>query len=149
MGTSRKHPLAHPRRVGNYGGISRMAKRCEMIHAPTIAETAEFIRLNPLPAYLAHLEADMLKIPLKLLTDLIIGGAQMEVTADQLATGLKAAAAFYSLENHHCGACFAWTDNEHAFAAIVDGDFRFGACCNRCRCRIDNGTATRTMHQNM
>jgi hypothetical protein len=111
--------------------------------------TAEFIKLNPLPAHLSHLKAEMLKLPFHMLIELIVGGSEVQATDAQICAGIKAAAAFYTHTSHRCGSCFGWTDNEHTFVAILDGEYHFSACCEKCKKKIRNGTATQAMKKNM
>jgi hypothetical protein len=117
-----------------------------MIQAPT---TAEFLAINPLPSHLKHIEPSVRKLPFGLLMELVVGGACMGASDEQIADGLKAAADFASQSEYRCGACLGWTDFDHAFCILDDDIYRFGACCERCRQKISNGQATKAMGANM
>lgn len=109
----------------------------------------EFLKINPLPPQLKHMDAAIRKLPFGLLIELIIGGAATGATDEQICAGLLAAATAFATSDHRCSACFGWTDTEHVFSVVVDGVYRFGSCCERCRGKIIRGAGTPTMRRNI
>lgn len=109
----------------------------------------EFLRRNPLPKRLRHLEPSIRKLSVDIFLRVVINGVAIGCTSDEIDEGVRLAAEFAEQKEHRCAACLRWSDEYHALATAGAGGYRFFAVCVRCQERIEQGTATRQMQRNL
>jgi hypothetical protein len=111
---------------------------------------AEFLRINPLPRKLRHLEPALRKLPhVKMVFDVIIGCLVYDMGADDFTNIINAVGVMYSQSVQRCAGCFQWKSDFHA--VIVGKVERFQAVpvCDTCARRFEAGTESSQMQRNL
>lgn len=115
-----------------------------------ILTVAEFLRINPLPPTLAHLEPIVRTLPsVHFLIETITNCAIAGLDNAGIAAALTTAAAYHAAKSHRCVACLNWTDKALAVALVNEGVFSILAICQKCEKAIHEGRATRSMRLNL
>lgn len=114
---------------------------------PTVAE---FIRDNPLPAQIRHLEPSLRKLPsVGLLLQVMLGCLEYDMSGADFDHIINTVGEMYTQKSQRCAACFQWT---HEFHAIVVGKverFNVVPMCDSCVNRFESGRQSSMMERNL
>ena len=111
---------------------------------------AEFLRINPLPRKLRHLEPSLRKLPnVKMVFDVIIGCLVYDMGADDFTNIINAVGTMYSQSAQRCAGCFHWTPQFHAVIVGKVERYRAVPLCDACARRFEAGTETPQMQRNL
>jgi hypothetical protein len=128
---------------------SHTVKRGELQSAHPVT-VAEFLRINPLPRQLRHLEKSLRKLPsVKMVFDVIIGCLVYDMGADDFTNIINAVGAMYSQSAQRCAGCFHWTPQFHAVIVGKVERYRAVPLCDACARRFEAGTETPQMQRNL
>lgn len=109
----------------------------------------EFLRFNPLPPALAHLEAIIRGLPdLEFLIGTVAICEHAGFNDDQIADALRQVAAAVEQPAQRCACCLAWRQNSEALAHIRCGVFSVLAICPVCVRLIESNRMTPAMERN-
>ena len=114
---------------------------------PTVAE---FLKCNPLPRKLRHLEPALRKMPnVEMVFGTIIGCLAYDMSEADFTKIINTVGAMYAQRTQRCAGCFCWKDDFHA--VIVGKPERFQAVpvCDACARRFEAGTETPQMQRNL
>lgn len=116
----------------------------------TFPTVDEFLRTNPLPRKLRHLEPSLRKLPsVGMVFDVIVGCLACDMSESDFTAIIHAVGAMYSQQTQRCAGCFCWKSDFHA--VIVGKAERFQAVpvCDACARRFEAGTETPQMQRNL
>jgi len=109
----------------------------------------EFLRFNPLPPALAHLESTIRGLPdLEFLIGTVAICEHAGFDDDQIADALRQVAAAVEQPAQRCACCLAWRRGSEAFAHIRGGVFSVLAICPTCVRLIESNRITAAMERN-
>lgn len=110
----------------------------------------DFLRINPLPAALRHLEPALRKLPnVEMVFDVLLGCLAYDMGAADFTRIINAVGAMYAQTTQRCAGCFHWSQQFHAVIAGRVKSYRAVPLCNNCCRRFEAGTATPQMQRNL
>lgn len=151
----------------HYGGASAWAKlligqdnhmikqNLRAVNTPRLkfssfATVDEFLRTNPLPRKLRHLEPSLRKLPnVEMVFDVIIGCLAHDMGEADFTNIIHAVGAMYAQQTQRCAGCFCWKDDFHAVLIGKVERFQAVPVCDNCARRFEAGTETPQMRRNL
>jgi hypothetical protein len=127
--------------------VNKTISQSETTCAPSVEA---FLKINPLPPHLAHVESAVRSLPsVRTLIETIMNCAIAGLDDSAIAAALTTASAYHNAKSHRCASCLGWTKEALAMALVNDGAFSILAICPRCERMIDQGRATKAMRANL
>ena len=108
-----------------------------------------FLRSNPLPKELAHLEDHIRKLPVRTFLEFLISASLENMAVKDICTCIKSAAEFYSTDNHRCASCLNWSEEIYGVTILFDDKAVMLTVCGRCKCKVESGRDTPAMRRNI
>ena len=116
----------------------------------TFASVAEFLKCNPLPRKLRHLEPALRKLPnVAMIFDVIIGLLAYDMSEADFTKIINTVGAMYSQPTQRCAGCFCWKDDFHAVLIGTVERFQAVPVCDACARRFEAGTESPQMQRNL
>ena len=110
----------------------------------------EFLRLNPLPRKLRHLEPALRKMPnVAMIFDMIIGLIAYDMSEADFTKIINTVGAMYSQRTQRCAGCFHWKSDFHAVLVGKPERFQAVPVCDACARRFEAGTESPQMQRNL
>ena len=110
----------------------------------------EFLRINPLPAQLKHLEPSLRKLPhVGLIFQILLGCMEYDMSNADVDRIVADVGAMFSQTQQRCASCFHWTDKYHAIVAGNAERFAVAPMCDSCVNRFEAGRQSPTMERNL
>lgn len=120
------------------GGVSR---------PPTVAQ---FLRANPLPKGIRHLEPSLRKLPsVSMLIEIMMGCLAYDMSSADVDRIVAEVGEMFSQTQQRCAACFHWTDKFHAVVVGKAERFAVAPMCDSCVNRFEAGRQSKQMERNL
>ena len=114
---------------------------------PTIEE---FLKINPLPAQLRHLEPSLRKLPsVSMLIEIMMGCFAYDMSGADLDRIIADVGEMFSQPQQRCAACFHWTNQFHAVVVGKAERFAVAPMCDNCVNRFEAGRQSKQMERNL
>jgi len=109
-----------------------------------------FLRHNPLPPHLTHLEPALRSPFGESLLNVIATCANEGITDQaELRRIAESVIDFHGQEWQRCNSCFGWSKNFHSGAFILDGVFSIVVICDKCGQRVLADDIDSSMERNI
>lgn len=110
----------------------------------------EFLRINPLPEQLRHLEPSLRKMPNPMMiVEIMLGCLAAEMSAVDTERIIDSVADMFSQAQQRCTSCLHWTPRFHAIVAGRGNRYTAVPLCDTCVTKFEAGRATPQMQRNM
>ena len=120
------------------------------LNFPSFATVDEFLRINPLPPKLRHLEPALRKLPnVEMIFDTIMGCLAYDMGEADFAAIINAVGAMYSQPTQRCAGCFCWSKQFHAVLIGKPEHIQAVPVCDTCALRFEAGTESPQMQRNL
>lgn len=122
------------------------------IHRPrnTVPTVAEFLKENPLPTHLAHLEPLLRSSVGQDVLNVVLIAAAAGLSEPTIIKFMEQLRTHHSADAHRCSCCLNWTATAAKTGAILRGTvLQIVVTCQPCYERIMAGTQTDAMKKNL
>lgn len=110
----------------------------------------EFLKVNPLPAQLNHLEPSLRKLPsVSMLLEIMMGCLAYDMSGADLDRIIADVGEMFSQERQRCAACFCWAPQFHAIVVGKAERFAVVPMCDNCVNRFEAGRQSKQMERNL
>lgn len=142
MITRKKRPVKAARLLNKAPDTTATTKR-----PPTVDE---FLKINPLPPQLKHLEPSLRKLPhVGLIFQILLGCMEHDMSNDDVDRIVADVGEMFTQPTQRCAACFHWTPQFHAIVAGNAERFAVAPMCDSCVNRFETGRQTPQMERNL
>ncbi len=131
--------------------MNHYAKNVNLRSKPNRPPTVdEFLKVNPLPAQIRHLEPSLRKLPhAGLLIQILLGCLQYDMSGADFDRIISTVGDMYNAKQQRCAACFHWTSRFHVILAGKPDRYTIVPVCDGCTTKFETGRQTPQMERNL
>lgn len=110
----------------------------------------EFLKVNPLPAQLNHLEPSLRKLPhAGMIVEILLGCMAHDMSNADIDRIVADVGEMFSEPQQRCTACFCWANQFHAVVVGKAERFAVAPMCDNCVNRFEAGRQSKQMERNL